>query len=165
MTVNKDKEKINMFIKPIFDKKYKHYLPSYIELKSLLKKIKKTSPSFDMMIEIYEFIKLLERVYLYGNSENHYLFSATVPKGYDASMIYKENNFEICYLLKKNGKEINIQTKGTTRNGINKNYISFHEGDNVINNKVDEQSFLFIVACLMNGLSELITYYYSNKKL
>ena len=73
MTVNKDKEKINMFIKPIFDKKYKHYLPSYIELKSLLKKIKKTSPSFDMMIEIYEFIKLLEKIYLYGNSEIIYL--------------------------------------------------------------------------------------------
>lgn len=164
--MKKDKENINMFIKPIFDKKHKHYLPSYIELKKLLKKISKTSPSFDMMMEMYEFIKLLEVIYMYGNDENHYLFSATVPKGYDAAMIYVENNFEIKFVLREEDREINIQTRRTSRSSnANTRNIKFHEGDNVINGTEDEQAFLFIIACLMNGLSELITYYYNNKKL
>ena len=161
-------EKVNMFIKPIFDKKKKHYLPSYIELRKLLKMIKKTSPSFNMMMEIYNFIKLLESIYMYGNDDNHFLFSATVPKGYDAAMIYVEGNFEIKFVLRRtlDIDEINIQTRRTTRssNNITKN-ISFVEGDDVINNKEDEQWFLFIIACLMNGVAELVTYYYKNKKL
>lgn len=161
-----EKEKVNIFIKPIFDKKHKHDLHSYIELKRLLKKLKKTSPSFDMMMEMYDFIKLLENIYMYGNNENHYLFSATIPKGYDAAMIYVESNFEIKFVLKENDKEINIQTRRTTRSSNNNtNTIRFCEGDNVINDIYDEQSFLFIIACLMNGLSELIMYYYKNKKL
>ena len=65
-----EKEKVNIFIKPIFDKKHKHDLHSYIELKRLLKKLKKTSPSFDMMMEMYDFIKLLENIYMYGNCIN-----------------------------------------------------------------------------------------------
>ena len=104
-------EKVNMFIKPIFDKKKKHYLPSYIELRKLLKMIKKTSPSFNMMMEIYNFIRLLEEIYMYGNDSSHNLFSARVPKGYDAAMIYAENNFEIKFVIGRtinNDNEINI---------------------------------------------------------
>ena len=81
-------------------------------------------------------------------------------------MIYVENNFEIKFVLKENDKEINIQTRRTTRSSNNNtNTIRFCEGDNVISDIYDEQSFLFIIACLMNGLSELIMYYYKNKKL
>ena len=157
--------KINIFIKPIFNKKYKHYLPSYIELRKLLKMIKKTSPSFDMMMEIYNFIKLLETLYMYGNDESHYLFSATVPKGYNAAMIYKEKNFEIKYILRTADKHISIQTSRNYRTSKESDTISFNEGDNIIKDIIDEQRFLFIIACLMNGLSEFIIYYNNNKKL
>ena len=166
----KDKEeKVNMFIKPIFDKKKKHYLPSYIELRKLLKMIKKTSPSFNMMMEIYNFIRLLEEIYMYGNDPSHNLFSARVPKGYDAAMIYAENNFEIKFVLGKsidNDNEINIQTRRTTRSsGERTKSLKFNEGENIIHSKEDEQFFLFIISCLMNGVAELVTYYYNNKKL
>ena len=130
--------------------------------------IKKTSPSFNMMMEIYNFIKLLESIYMYGNDDNHFLFSATVPKGYDAAMIYVEGNFEIKFVLRRtlDIDEINIQTRRTTRsnNNITKN-ISFVEGDDVINNKEDEQWFLFIIACLMTGVAALATSYYKTKQL
>ena len=169
MKKNNKKEDVNIFIKPIFDKKYKHYLPSYIELKRLLRMIKKTSPDFNMMMEIYNFIKLLEDVYMYGNDPSHNLFSATVPKGYDAAMIYAENNFEIKFVLGKsinNDNEINIQTRRTTRSsGEKTKSLKFNEGDDIINNIEDEQFFLFIVSCLMNGVAELVTYFYNNKKL
>ena len=169
MKKNNKKEDVNIFIKPIFDKKYKHYLPSYIELKRLLRMIKKTSPDFNMMMEIYNFIKLLENVYMYGNDPSHNLFSATVPKGYDAAMIYAENNFEIKFVLGKsinNDNEINIQTRRTTRSsGEKTKSLKFNEGDDIINNIEDEQFFLFIVSCLMSGVAELVTYFYNNKKL
>lgn len=169
MKKNNKKEDVNIFIKPIFDKKYKHYLPSYIELKRLLRMIKKTSPDFNMMMEIYNFIKLLEDVYMYGNDPSHNLFSATVPKGYDAAMIYAENNFEIKFVLGKsinNDNEINIQTRRTTRSsGEKTKSLKFNEGDDIINNIEDEQFFLFIVSCLMSGVAELVTYFYNNKKL
>ena len=45
-----DNNQVNMFIKPIFDKRKKHHFKSYIELRRLIKNINKTSPSFDMMI-------------------------------------------------------------------------------------------------------------------
>lgn len=169
MKKNNKKEDVNIFIKPIFDKKYKHYLPSYIELKRLLRMIKKTSPDFNMMMEIYNFIKLLEDVYMYGNDPSHNLFSATVPKGYDAAMIYAENNFEIKFVIGRtinNDNEINIQTRRTTRSsGEKTKSLKFNEGDDIINNIEDEQFFLFIVSCLMSGVAELVTYFYNNKKL
>lgn len=169
MKKNNKKEDVNIFIKPIFDKKYKHYLPSYIELKRLLRMIKKTSPDFNMMMEIYNFIKLLEEIYMYGNDSSHNLFSARVPKGYDAAMIYAENNFEIKFVLGKsidNDNEINIQTRRTTRSsGERTKSLKFNEGENIIHSKEDEQSLLFIISCLMNGVAELVTYYYNNKKL
>ena len=169
MKKNNKKEDVNIFIKPIFDKKYKHYLPSYIELKRLLRMIKKTSPDFNMMMEIYNFIKLLEEIYMYGNDSSHNLFSARVPKGYDAAMIYAENNFEIKFVLGKsidNDNEINIQTRRTTRSsGERTKSLKFNEGENIIHSKEDEQSLLFIISCLMNGLIELMMYYYKNKKL
>ena len=102
---------------------------------------------------------------MYGNDESHYLFSATVPKGYNAAMIYKEKNFEIKYILRTADKHISIQTSRNYRTSKESDTISFNEGDNIIKDIIDEQRFLFIIACLMNGLSELIIYYYNNKKL
>lgn len=169
MKRNDNKEEVNIFIKPIFDKKHKHCLTSYIELKKLLRMIKKTSPDFNMMMEIYNFIRLLEDVYMYGNDPSHNLFSATVPKGYDAAMIYAENNFEIKFVIGRtinNDNEINIQTRRTTRSsGEKTKSLKFNEGDDIINNIEDEQFFLFIVSCLMSGVAELVTYFYNNKKL
>ena len=106
---------------------------------------------------------------MYGNDPSHNLFSATVPKGYDAAMIYAENNFEIKFVLGRtinNDNEINIQTRRTTRSsGEKTKSLKFNEGDDIINNIEDEQFFLFIVSCLMSGVAELVTYFYNNKKL
>ena len=66
----------------------------------------------------------------------------------------------------ENDIEINIQTRRTTRSsGEKTKSLKFNEGDNIIHSKEDEQSLLFIISCLMNGVAELVTYYYNNKKL
>ena len=151
----KEEFKINMFIEPILNKKKKHHLSSYIQLRRLIRKLNKTSPSFDMMLEMHEFIKLLERLYMY----------ATIPKGYSAAMIYKEDNFEIKYVLRENDKLIAIECITKSQNTKHSRKVQFHEGDNIIKDKYDEELFLFIISCLMNGLIELMMYYYKNKKL
>ena len=158
-----DNNQVNMFIKPIFDKRKKHHFKSYIELRRLIKNINKTSPSFDMMIEIHEFLKIIRNVYMYADYENHNLFLAEIPKNYDAAMIYKESNFAIKYVLKKKSKLIMIEI---TRNTIkeDKEIISFCEGDDIIKNVYDEQKFLFIISCLMNSVVNLMKYYYNNKR-
>ena len=102
---------------------------------------------------------------MYADYENHNLFLAEIPKNYDAAMIYKEKNFEIKYILRTADKHISIQTSRNYRTSKESDTISFTEGDNIIKDIIDEQRFLFIIACLMNGLSELIIYYYNNKKL
>lgn len=154
------KEKINMFIEPIFDKKSKFHLPSYIKMKKLIRTLKKTSPDFNMLMEIYRFLSILEKVYMYSNSENHKLFITTAPNAF----MYKENDFTIKFVLKESDRSINIEIERNMRSRKEKNNISFRDGEYIISNKYEEETFLFIIACIMEGLIELIEYYYYNKK-
>ena len=49
---------------------------------------------------------------MYGNDSSHNLFSARVPKGYDAAMIYAENNFEIKFVQYGTTKDSNDELFG-----------------------------------------------------
>ena len=60
----KIEEPINRFIKPIFHKKKKHQFSSWIEKQKLIKILNKTSPSFDMMMEMCEFLSLISQIYM-----------------------------------------------------------------------------------------------------
>lgn len=157
-------EKINMLIEPILSKSSNYDFKSYIKLRKLIKRLKKTSPDYNMMSEIYKFLILLENIYMYGNEEEHYLFSATVPNGYNAAFIYKEKGFNIKFILKDSDQMITIVIDRTLRSKKESRKIEFKNGECIINNKYEEAFFEFIIACLMNGLIELIIYYYKNKK-
>ena len=116
------------------------------------------------MIDIYNFLIILRNIYMYTNDDKHNLFIATVPKHYDAAMIYKENNFELKFILKKETKLIGIEITRNSNTTKDKEQIIFNEGEDIISSKYDEEKFLFIISCLMNGLTELIDYYYKYKK-
>ena len=162
--MDNNKEEINVFIEPIFLKKTKFHLPSKIKLMKLKKKIRHVSPDFNTMIDIYNFLIILRNIYMYTNDDKHNLFIATVPKHYDAAMIYKESNFEIKFILKKETRLIGIEITRNCNTTKDKEQIIFNEGENIITSKYDEEKFLFIISCLMNGLVDLIDYYYNNKK-
>ena len=160
-------ENINIFIKPIIDKKKKYDLKSYLELRKLIKQLKKTSPDYDMLMSIYEFIRLLEDIYMYSSSDTtHNLFSGTLPtNNYDGgAFIYKEEYFNIKFLLRNQDRSINIETERQMKLKKEKNKISFRDGEAEINNKYEEEYFQFIIACIMNALIDLIKYYYKNKR-
>lgn len=162
---------INEFIKPIIMRKHKFDIKAWIAYKKLIKKCKKLSPSFDQMCEIADFINILRFSYMYGNSDDFRLFTGTLPKGYTklnaCSMFYREKNnaFNIGFVLLKESRTINIEIdrRGQTIKS-DKQLISFTDGEYKFKDIYDQEMFLFITACLMDGVCELITYYFKNKK-
>lgn len=164
---------INMFIKPIIIKKHKHDIIAWFIKHRLIKIINKTSPSFKMMVQIHEFLLLLREIYMYDNNDRFHLFLGTEPKhnkrnNKSLAMIYKENGFSIKFILvfeDGNRNQINIEI---TRKGQNSNdieHISFYDGEYKFKNIYDQEKMLYITSCLMNGVCELIEYYYKYKKL
>lgn len=163
-------DNVNEFIKPIIMRKHKHDIKALKEYKKLIKKCKKLSPSFDQMCSIAEFLDILRESYMYGNNDNFHLFTGTLPKGYTrvnaCSMFYKDkDNFSIGFILLKDTRTINIEIdrRGQTIKS-EKERISFIDGQYEFKNIYDQEKFLFITSCLMEGVCELITYYFNNKK-
>ena len=156
--------KVNRFFEPIMNKKKKFDIIGYFKLKKMIRQLKKTSPDFNMLMEIYEFLLMLEQVYLYGksNTTKHCLFGATVPKNFDGAIIFDNGEFVIKYLLSKNNKRIAIE--GSKNSGRSVFKYDFYDGENIIENDIDEQRFLLIISCLMDSLCDLIVYYYKNKR-
>lgn len=160
---------INEYIKPIIIRKHKFDIRAWLAYKKIIRKCKKLSPSFNQMCDIAEFIELLRESYMYGNNDSFHLFTGTLPKGYTklnaCSMFYKEkDNFSIAFVLLKNSRTINIQINRRGQNITEKEEISFIDGQYEFKNIYDQEKFLFITSCLMNGVIELITYYFKNKK-
>lgn len=163
-------DKVNEFIKPIIMRKRKFDIKAWIAYRKLIKKCKKLSPSFNQLCEIAEFIELLRETYMYGNNQNFHLLSSSLPKGYTrdtaCSMYYKdEDNFTIGFILLKESRTIAIEIdrRGQTIRS-QKEQIRFIDGQYQFRDIYDQEKFLFITSCLMNGVSELITYYFKNKK-
>lgn len=170
---------INMFIEPIIKKHYKHDIKAWYIKHKLIKMINHTSPSFKMMWDMHEFLSLITNVYMYDNNKNFHLFLADIKnksknKNIETrAMIYKEEGFSIKFVLfyesnidpDNDKREINIEIQ---RNGQNKSdieRISFIDGTYKFKDIYDEEKMLFITSCLMNGMVELIEYFYKNKKL
>lgn len=163
-------DKINEYAKPIIMRKHKYDIKAWIAYRRIIKKCKKLSPSFYDMCNIVEFLEILRESYMYGNNDNFHLFTGTLPKGYTrnnaCSMFYKEkDNFTIAFVLTNPMNCINIEIDRKGQNiKSEKEYISFIDGEYKFKNIYDEEKFLFITSCLMNGVCELITYYFKNKK-
>ena len=79
---------------------------------------------------------------------------------YSTSLINPLNEF----LIKLRRVNIEIERRGQNTKS-EKEYISFLEGEYQFKNTYDQEKFLFITSCLMDGVCELITYYFKNKKL
>ena len=166
-----DKRKINRFIKPILDKNKPRDFKANKERKELIKMINHTSPSFNMMLEIHEFLVLLTDIYMYDNNEKFHLFLGVVNSKKISdntfAMVYKGDGFLIKFVLVADWESGRHQIKiEITRGGQNKNNIEkieFYDGEYQFKDEYDKEKMRFIISCLMNGVVELVNYYYENK--
>lgn len=162
-------EEINMFAKPIIMKKHKYDFKAWLAKYKLIKQINKTSPSFNMMVEIHEFLNILRNSYMYDNSDTFHLFLGSIDKKYNSkntlAIIYKENGFTIKFVLDVETSQINIEIIRAGKSKSEAERISFYDGQYEFKDIYDQEKMLFITSCLMNGVVELIEYYYKNKKL
>lgn len=162
-------QEINTYIKPIIMKRKKHDFKAWIEYRKIIKLCDKTSPSFKQMCEISQFIDILMESYMYGNNKDFHLFATTYPKGHTrldtCTMCYKEETFSVSFILFKETRKINIEINRSGQTMNKREQISFIDGEYQFKDIYDQEKFLFITSCLMNGVKELITYYYKNKKI
>ena len=168
----KEKAYINAFVNPIFKKTSKHDFNAWLELRKVLKNIKKISPNFDTLYQIWDMLKTVNECYMHSYTEDSelHLFLASLPKNSDANntyaMAYKEKDFSIKFVLqiKSNSKIINMEINRSSINSAQPERISFEDGTYVLKNDIEIEKFLFITSCLMNGTAEVIKYYYKNKR-
>lgn len=161
----------NEFIAPVFMKRKRHDFSAWLMLRRTLKRMDKISPDFDTMYKIWEMVNIFHDCYMhtYTEKSNLHLFLGTIVKQYQDSyaMIYKENDFEIKFVLqlRDSDKIINLEINRTasTRNSQCEK-ITFTDGNAIMEYESDVEKFRFIISCLMNGAKELIKYYYDNKR-
>ena len=165
---------INYFIEPIYDrKKEKFSLKEWLKLRKFLKELKKTSPNFNMLVEIYYFIKTLSNVYFYPDSENNqdviiYTKDKNTFKGTsnppDYAFCVRRGSLCIMYKLWYDESWIEVTKSNDFRDSkspaVN---FKFIDGQSVISNIDEENMFLNIITITMDAVSDLVKYYWKNK--
>lgn len=160
---------MNQYIQPIFMKKKKHDFAAWRNKRKIIKTLKGVSPNFDMMMEMYRFLSILHKVYMYSNEEPHPLILIPLTGDCNGAFGYRGENYMLKFFLREEDRNIYIRIEranNPTGRGKKEDVteISFQDGDYVVKNKYEEETFLFLIACMTEGVIDLINYYYKNKK-
>lgn len=162
---------INYFIEPIYNRKHKRFsLLEWFKLRKFLKQLRKTSPNFNMLLEIYHFIRLLSNVYFYNNSEKNEdatIFTIDKSTGSstpDASFCIRRGSICVTYRLWIDEQWIEViksnDFKDTKSPAIR---FKFRDGESVIENIDEENMFLGIISITMDTVSDIVEYYWKHK--
>ena len=91
------KEKINIFMEPIVEKKKKFHLNSYIKMRKLCKSLKKTSPDFNMLMDIYRFLRIIEQTYMYSSNDNKHHLNYIIKSLSPEELLFGQNPTTLIY--------------------------------------------------------------------
>lgn len=135
-------------------------IKSYINYRILLYNIKRSTPSYDNLLEIYDFILFLNFAYFHCLTDEDHLFIADSRKGKDKnnekSLIYKDQYVKIVLKLKPG----NIITLHIDRAmGYPNTSITFEDGKAKINDVIEQQLFINCTNLIMNELYRMIKKY------
>lgn len=138
----------------------KHRIRSWFNYRRLLRKIKKSTPDYKMLITIYEFIDQLNFAYFHVLSDTDHLFIRDSRKSKKdesvKSLLYKDTGVEIILFL----KEYSTITLHIKRGmGYAQTSITFSDGQAVLNNELEEQLFINCTNLIMNELYRMIKKY------
>ena len=99
-------------------------------------------------------------------SDLHLFLASSKNKSKDDNyaMIYREDNFQIKFVLGITERRISIEIDRSIDRNSQKEAISFIDGTYVFSDDLDKEKFRFIISSLMSGCKELMIYCYKNKR-
>ena len=144
----------------------KHRIKSYIKYRILLWKIRKTTPDYNTLNTIYDFIDQLNFAYFHCITNDDHLFindsradsrDKKSKKSNNRSLMYIDNSVKITIELKQNDM-ITLHIERTM--GYPKTSFTFANGDSSqLENVIDEQLFINCTNLIMNELYRMIKKY------
>lgn len=157
-TMERDRNNGNMFIRQIYDKKKTFVLFRWIKYRKFLRLIDKTAPNFIILWHIADFIKILDKIYMYDNNPTNTLYSSNNFNMNENGFVIKKENFFIRIKLFEIGSEIAIEVGRSGSKDLTS--IRFCDGENKIKNEDDEHMMINIENIIMNSVKELFIKYY-----
>lgn len=139
----------------------KHRIKSYINYLKVLWKIKRSTPDYNELLLIYDFLEQLNFAYFHCLDKDNHLFiynsSDTDKKKKDNKALhYKDDSVDIIIYLKPD----NIITIVVKRKmGFKETHITFSDGNAKINNELEEQLFINCIHLIMDELYQMIRKY------
>lgn len=134
-------------------------ITSFFKYLILLRKIKKSTPDYNTLLTIYDFIDQLNFAYFHCLNDNNRLFindSRKNKKDPTRSLIYKDDTVKIVLFL----KEYNMITVHIERAmGYPQTSFTFSSSKIDIDNKLEEQLFINCTNLIMNELYRLVKKY------
>lgn len=158
-------EKINIFMDWIYDKPYKSNfitkLRHRMKFLKFLKDLKNVNPDFIMLWHIAYFIKLLKTTFYYRDKS--FNFGDIEHTASDKAGFYiLENDYKIEIELSKLDRVIHIRvsdpSRGRSKEEISR--ISFVSGQLVIENKIEEVQYDYLISLILSRVSSILKYYY-----
>ena len=137
----------------------KHRIRSYISYRILLYKIKRSTPNYNMLNTIYNFIDQLNFAYFHCLTDDDLLFilDNRNKNNKNRSLVYKDGNTEIVFYLKPDNI---ITLKVRRKMGYKETSYTFKDSEsNFLNNKLEEQLFINCTNLLMNELYRMVKKY------
>lgn len=136
----------------------KNSIKSYFKYRVLLWKIRKSTPDYNTLNTIYDFIDQLNFAYFHCLDDDNRLFinDSRTKKSDDRSLIYKDDSVRIILKLKQEDI-ITLHIERTM--GYKQTSITFSNGQVQLSNVLEEQLFINCTNLIMNELYRMIKKY------
>lgn len=129
--------------------------------RKFLKKLKRVSPSFGMLWQMADFIKLLEKVYMYDNSPENELYSSRkYDFGYNGFII-SEKAYKVVVKLESDKQKISIEITRNNGTKMINSYICIDEKWKNEINTDDELLIENVINIITSKFSDLLQKYYN----
>lgn len=159
-------EKSNIFMDPIYKKDNKFFgLFSYLRLRKTIKYLRTTMPNFALLWQLSDFIKLLEKVYFYNNSQSNVFYSSLKYDIGENGFRFRDNNVIITFKLHENNNMIMLDISRNKGNNL-KSSMEFYDNDTSRGSELNKDDLSLFETCINTIIEEsihLMKYYYKMK--
>lgn len=158
-------DKTNIFMEPIYRKSNRFFgIPSKIFLNKTIKFLRKTMPNFALFWQISDFIKILEKVFFYNNSQGNSMYSSLNYNDGENGFRFRNEDVSITIKLYERSENIAIDIHRLRGNEL-KSSMEFNSNDNTVLNKIDSSLLESIINTVIEECIHLMKTYYNMKGL